>query len=209
MEKTILSIDFDIIMYPCINLYNDDVEGNDDPAILWEELEDEYNLENYDLLSYDAKVLLELGKLIFENKDKPIYFIDSHEEIVDILKTQPTYQDSKYNLYNVDFHHDLWYRPTDFKEITDKDKYDCSDWLGYLYLTKKIASMTWLKAPNSSMPNIDTYGGDFNLNILKIRDFKKLHEIDFDEVFFCLSPQWVPRKYIVFYDLIRTMVKGE
>lgn len=209
MEKTILSIDFDIIMYPCINLYNDDVEGNDDPAEIWERLEDEYGLENYNILSYDAKVLLEIGRLIGANKKKPIYFIESHEQIVDILKEQSNYEQSKYHIYNVDFHHDLWYRDTDFTEITHNNEYDCSDWLGYLYLKKKIASMTWLKAPNSTMPEFDTYGGDYKLNLLKIRDFDQLHEIEFDEIYFCLSPQWVPRKYAVFYELIQNIIEGK
>lgn len=209
MEKKILSIDFDIIMYPCINLYNGDVGGDDNPVDLWRDLEDEYGLENYNILTYDTKVLKEITKLIAKNKNKPIYFIQEHQEIVDHLKTTEGWNEDTYDVYNVDFHHDFWYRDTDFAEILKQDEYNCSDWLGYLYLTKKASGITWLKAPNSDEPEIRAYGGNVKFNTLRIREFDKLHKIDFDEVYFCFSPQWVPQKYRIFYDIIEIMVKGK
>jgi hypothetical protein len=209
MEKKILSIDFDIIMYPCINLYNADVDGGDNPIDLWKELEDEYGFENYDILTYDGRVLKEITKLLAENKDKPIYFIQEHQEIVDNLKKGAGWGEDRYDVYNVDFHHDLWYRDTDFAEILKQDEYNCSDWLGYLFLTKKLTGLTWLKAPNSDPPEIKAYGSDLELQTLRIREFYKLHEIDFDEIYFCLSPQWIPQKYKIFYDIIKILIEGK
>jgi hypothetical protein len=209
MEKKILSIDFDIVMFPSINLYNDDVDGDDNPIEIWKELEEEYGFEDYDLLKYDASTIMEVAKLMKRFKDKPIHFIKEHQQVVDILKEQPDYDNCQYHIYNVDHHHDLWYRKSDFKEILEQDKYDCADWLGYLYLKKKTASLTWLKAPNSEDLDIGVYGGDFKLNILKLRDFPKLYDIDFDEVYFCLSPQWIPKKFKIFYDLIQLFTEEE
>lgn len=209
MEKKILSIDFDIIMYPCIKLYNGDVNGDDNPVDLWRGLEDEYGLENYNILTYDARVLKEITKLITINKNKPIHFIQEHQEIVDHLKTTSGWDIDKYDIYNIDFHHDMWYRDTDFADILKKDEYNCSDWLGYLYLTKRTSNVTWLKAPNSEDLSIKAYGGEVKLNTLRIREFYRLNEIDFDEIYFCLSPQWVPQKYKIFYDMIQIMIEGK
>lgn len=209
MEKKILSIDFDIIMYPCINLYNSDVAGDDNPIDLWRDLEDEYGLENYNILTYDTKVLKEITKLIAHNKNKPVHFIQEHQEIVDHLKSTAGWGEDRYDIYNVDHHHDLWYRDTDFAEILKRDEYNCSDWLGYLYLTKRASNITWLKAPNSIEPEIRSYGGDIKINTLRIREFDKLHKIDFDEIYFCFSPQWVPQKYKIFYDMIQIMIEGK
>jgi hypothetical protein len=81
MEKKILSIDFDIIMYPCIKLYNADVNGDDNPIDLWGDLENEYGLGNNNILTYDTKVPKEITQLIAYNKNKPIYFIQEHHFI--------------------------------------------------------------------------------------------------------------------------------
>lgn len=205
MEKKILSIDFDIIMYPCISLYNGDIDGDDNPIELWKQLEDEYGLENYNILTYDASVLLELAKLVSYNKKKgkPIYYIDEHQQIVDKLKKDKDYDESIYDLYNIDFHHDIWYNTEDLIDIQENDKYHCGCWIGYLYLKKKLSNITWLKAPNSDGLEIKAYGGNLDIKTLRIREFDKLYDIDFDEVYLCLSPQWVPQKYKIFYDLIK------
>ena len=207
MEKKILSIDFDIIMYPCIKLYNGDVDGDDNPTDLWRDLEDEYGLENYNILTYDTKVLKEITKLISHNKTKPIHFIQEHQEIIDHLKTTPGWNEDQYDIYNIDFHHDMWYRDTDFADILKQDEYNCSDWLGYLFLTKRASNITWLRAPNSEDLDIKPYGGNIKINTLRIREFYKLYDLNFDEIYFCFSPQWVPQKYRIFYDMIQIMIQ--
>lgn len=205
MEKKILSIDFDIIMYPCITLYNGEIDGDDNPIESWRQLEEEYGFESYNMFTYDTKVLKELAKIITYNRkqNKPIYYITEHQQIVDKLKKDKDYDTSQYNIYNIDFHHDLWYNDTDIIQIVEDDDYHCGCWIGYLYLKKKLTSLTWLKAPNSDMPEIKTYSNDLQFNTLRIREFEDLYEIDFDEVYFCLSPQWVPQKYKILYDLIK------
>lgn len=209
MEKTILSIDFDIIMHSCITLYNDDVEGNDNPIELWGWLEEEYKLEDYNLLSGDFKTLFEIAKLLNYNKDKPIYFIDEHQEIIDILQERSEYNTDTYNIYNIDFHHDIWYDEDSPDEILDNDEYTCADWVGYLYLKKKLKQYTWLKAPNSDLLEIPIYGKNFNFNILRLSDFDKLYKINFDEIYVCLSPQWVPEKYHYLYNILELFLEKE
>ena len=209
MEKTILSIDFDIIMHPCIDLYNEDVEGSDEPKELWKWLEEEYKLEDYNLLTGDFNILFEIAKLINYNKDKPIYFIDEHQEIIDILQERPEYNTDVYKIYNIDFHHDIWYDEDSPNEILYNDEYTCADWVGYLYLKKKLKQYIWLKASNSNLLETPIYGKNFNFKTLGLTDFDKLYRVDFDEIYFCLSPHWVPEKYRKLYDLIKLFLAKE
>lgn len=202
-EQKILSIDLDIIMHKCIDLYNDDSEGGDDPDWYWEWVENEYGYKALHLYEYDPDAILGIYKLIGLNKDKPLYFIESHEEIVDILSEQEDYKDTKYHMYNLDFHHDLWYEEETLEDfIKHKDvEYSCANWLGYLFFEKKLASLTWLKASNSLMPI--PYAG-LKMKTLGTKEFFRLENIDFDQVFFCLSPQWVPEEGQIFYKLLKT-----
>lgn len=209
MEKNILSIDLDIIMHPSIDLYNNEVNEEDQPKQLWAYLENEYNFEKNKILDFDSLTLLNLANLIKVNKDKPIHFIINHEEIVDYLKKESDYNSSTYNIYNIDFHHDIWYDTEDALNKWKQDKYDCGNWLGYLYFKKKTASITWLKASNSNMLETPIYGGNFQLNTMTLGDFYKLYKINFDEVYFCLSPQWVPKQFHYLYELFKTLIGDE
>lgn len=204
MQKKILSIDFDIIMYSCIKLYNDKVGGGDNPTQLWQGLENDYNINN--ILTYDWNVVKQIAQLI--KKAKSVHFIQEHQEIVDILKQD--WEEDTYELINIDFHHDLWYRPTDPATLADFDNYNCSNWVGYLLLKNKLVNntYTWLKAPNSDQP-IKFDEIDLNFQMLSLRDLPSLLKEEFDEVFFCLSPQWVPYKYTKIYELIKIMAEKE
>ena len=208
MEKNILSIDLDIIMHPSIDLYNDDIYVNEDPDELWSNLEEEFAFEAFDTLKYDKEVLLDIIRLLKKNKDKPIIFIKDHDEIVNLLKNDTDYPQCMYNIYNIDFHHDLWYGEDDVLDAKSEDNYTCADWLGYLYLHKKTSSITWIKAKNSSNINIKPYGNkDCKIEYLSIKDFSQLEDINFDQIYFCLSPQWIPPKYRIIYDVIKLLLE--
>ena len=207
MEKQILSIDFDIIMHPCIQLYNDEVDGDDDPKTLWGYLEKKYQYTDNNVLNYDSNLLIELVKLIaFHKKNTEICFITDHHEIIDILKQSSTYKDDTFNIDNIDFHHDLWYRETDFKDILKKDEYNCATWLGYLFLKKKLTSLTWFNTENSVLLEIKPYGSKIKLNIINARNLSSLYNKKFDVIFVCLSPQWIPPQYRFLYDMIQILV---
>lgn len=213
MVKNILSIDFDIIMYPCIKLYNDQVPGDENPTVLWNNLEERFDIDHF--LTYDARLYIEIVKCVKEavaNGAKLIQ-IEDHDKLVDWIKgfDDEFYNDeeNKYNITNIDFHHDLMYRKLDKSAITRFDKYNCSDWLGYLYLKKKAQSITWVKAPNS-IPYCNDFGEIKDLEILPKSEIGILNKTNkFDYVFLCLSPQWVPYKFKHLYDLIIELFKEE
>ncbi len=197
----ILSVDFDYIMYPCIKLYNSHVSGAENQAVTWERLEQLLEIDKY--LCYDADALKMISGVILKNvMGKAVFFpVTDHEEIVDILKKDNGYPSTKFDIVNIDFHHDMYYREEDIAEIKDFGQYNCSDWLGYLYFTGKLESCHWFKAPNS-----DIYNGKAEIKISSKKDIGNLGN-NFDMVFLCLSPQWVPYKYHHLYELLCNVFK--
>lgn len=196
----VLSIDFDYIMAPCIKLYNDLCGGKENPTVVWNHIEHERNIEPF--LHYDADSLLKIAMIIKENvkNGAKLIPINEHQEIIKYLS------DCRVELTNIDFHHDVIYNINELSEITDMHKYNCANWVYYLYSNNQLESYTWLKAPQSDMLNFDT---DFKIDkILTKSDFGQLN-YDFDLVFFCLSPQWVPYKFHHLYNLIIELCKED
>jgi len=210
MEKKILSIDFDIIMAPSIELYNELADETEDPEELWKDLEVEYNFDLYNKVKCDEDILYGLVDLLKHFQDKPLHFIINHEEIVDDLKKSPTYETDTYNIYNIDFHHDFWYDEEAFEEILKTDEYYCGNWLGYLYLKRKLSSVTWFKALNSVNLGIKPYGRNpCSITTESVRNLSKLKTIDFNEIYIALSPQWVPPRFVMYYNLIKRLLEKE
>ena len=100
--RTILSIDFDIVMYPCIKLYNDKVGGEDNPTRLWEFLEREHDIQEF--INYDAKYLLALATLIKNtvHNGAKLHMITEHQEIVDHLKETGAFDEETFIVNNID-----------------------------------------------------------------------------------------------------------
>ena len=223
IKQKILSIDFDYIMFPCIRLYNDICEGIENPSITWSNIKYNRGVED-NFLTYDANAYTTIVKLIkaIVDKDNNIdkIAIVEHQNIIDILnkyefneRNQPDNKDKelsfKYDLLNIDFHHDVLYRAQDRTAIKNFNKYNCSNWVGYLFIKDKIDKYTWIKAANSDMYDNRLSGTyDIKINYESIRllsDPKKFieeQETKFDKIFLCFSPQWVPYQYKHLYDLI-------
>lgn len=197
----ILSIDFDFIMYPCIKLYNNLCNGEENATVSWQNIENQLNIEPF--LRYDANVLLQIAKIIKKNvlQGACLVPIEEHQQIIPYLP-----KNEKIDLLNIDFHHDILYNPDDLLKITDLNEYNCSNWVGYLFMHGCINHYTWLKAPQSTPYKIEIK--PFEYDILTLKDLPNIQN-DYDYIFFCFSPQWVPYKYKHLYDLILTLVKEE
>lgn len=97
--ETVLTIDFDVIMWPSIELYNNMVDGTIDNLI---EIEKDIPLIQY--ANADLQTYYKLTNYLLKAKEKKIQieFIDTHEKILNYIK-KPC------NLINIDHHHDLGY----------------------------------------------------------------------------------------------------
>ena len=101
--KTITTIDFDIIMGPSIDGYNDmiDPPRNDMDTICEKFPYFNFAKPNLWLYEYLTRYIAEVAM-----KTDNIKFITSHEQIIDILSEEV----EPFNLVNIDHHHDVNYR---------------------------------------------------------------------------------------------------
>ena len=205
----ILSIDFDIIMYPCIKLYNQYVNGGENAGALWENLNHMLEIDKY--LNYDANTYQNIFNLLIKTwKNNPgvmVFPITNHEEVVTQLKTFEEYhnQEHAFEITNIDFHHDIFYNEESLIDMCHYDKCTCANWLGFLIMHNKVSSLNWYKAPNS--PVLDSSQSEiFDAGQYCDTYVSPLSAIDenpgdYDAIFLCLSPHWVPYKYHHLYDL--------
>ena len=206
----VLSIDFDYIMAPCLNLYNHLAHGDENPTVNWLFIEQELNIENH--LQYDAKYLQAIVDIIIYQMRNGASFtaIESHEEIVTKLKDLPDYKDVKFDVTNIDFHHDLIYDCENVNRMVDFDEYNCANWFGYLYLKDKINHGTWFKASNSPPPDYEKIKDFFaDEEICEVKPSFMLHSLweedKYDMIFLCKSPQWVPHQYEHLYNIVKAI----
>lgn len=138
--KTILTIDFDIIMAPSIMIYNDLVPKN--------------NIDNlkqksalYDCCKIDAIHYVRLTRLLLNLMNKipkeKIHFIHDHDTVT-------KYVDTPVRIFNIDHHHDFSYGIE-----LDKDhleKLGCANWVRWLYEKNMLNNYVWINNDNSNLP---------------------------------------------------------
>ena len=200
----ILSIDFDAIMFPCIRLYNEYCYGNENATTIWRQLEFDRDINQY--LSYDANVYKNIGKIIFKNikNGAKLIPIQEHQMLVDHLKKYDLL-DLQFDITNIDYHHDIAYNRNSFVEM-EFDNYSCADWAGYLMTLNPETTLTWVRCPGSSPYNEDIKEFTNTITVKRIDEIVDLDD-DYDLIYFCLSPQWVPYLYHHLYDLLIDLAK--
>lgn len=193
----ILTIDFDIIMHPSIDLYNDS------------DLDVDEFLNKFDFigtLEADLFLYRELTQIVLNNKDK-ITFIYDHHDIINYLKDI----EEPIELHNIDYHHDLGYGD-DFKwhiPLTEENYHE-GNWVKYLYDIEKIKSYTWYKDYKSSDPVEE--GQKFLTDKHFIHSLDVTHfteDLQFDWVYVSLSSPWVPEYYTSLYHIWEDLTNNE
>lgn len=195
----ILSIDFNYIMYPCIKLYSKYVNDEDNATLNWEIIQNELGIENF--LCYDGEVLKLISSLIRRNQknDVPLYLITNHKEIVDGISKLTS---DPIEITNIDWRHDISSTKNDIENVSNFDKYNDSNWVGYLQTHGKLSKYTWIKARNSDDCPTDILDKlHLSCEVGTVRNIPELPN-DYDAVYFCLSPNQVPYKYKHLYELI-------
>ena len=189
----IVSIDFDIIMAPSIQLYNNMV-GPDK----WEqEFMDipQLALSQADLQHY--QILIQwLLTVVPQMKPGDIHFILDHEKILNFLP-----EDNDIIITNIDHHHDIAYEPPHFYDKVTDSNLTCGNWVKYIADNKNLVRYHWVNNANSTFVPDECSGlltsatdfRDFNFNALAVPQ----------TLVICLSPLWVPPTYRpLFYGLM-------
>lgn len=195
----VLSVDFDWIMAPCIELYNA-------AAIEEKELDELFpNIKAMHLFPDYKKyreLCLYLINICYKIKDKNhIIFARNHDEILDYINDKWKIEDD-IHVYNIDHHHDCGYKNS-YQEGIDFGK-SCTNWV---ILCDKIKHYTWIN-------NLDSdHGTIYDEVIKKFESFQYTSDINlinyknFDYVFVCLSPGWVPAELFPLFDALEFMIK--
>ena len=188
----ITTIDFDIIMNPCIDIYNDaDITA------------DQY-LTKFDFLGHmkaDLQLYRKLTNFIMSFKSEQITFIYSHADIIEKLNKI----EEPIDLYNIDYHHDIGY-DDDINWKAPLRDFNEGNWVKKLWDDKKLTSYTWLKDYKSENPSMEV-----EKRYLTNKHF--IHAFDLDELkdseklYIALSPEWVPSHYTELYDLWGDLTK--
>lgn len=178
--KNIITIDFDIIMAPSIELYNNMV-----PNLNWEELQKSFpqmQLLNADLVHYAR-----LSNWLYENiknipKEK-IIFVENHGALVKFLPKE------KINVYSIDHHHDCGYGERKKQE----EELNCGNWVYDIKRHGYLNNFYWIKNINSCLEKpkyedliTEEYIlSEYELNTLPYPDLLVL----------CLSEPWTPPQF--------------
>ena len=186
----LVTIDFDIIMWPSIEIYNDLVDGEFSVQDILDNNPNGGFIPTADLWLYKylTDYVLEVSKKI--DKDH-IIFIESHEEVYTQLKDiYPAI-----TLYNIDHHHDLGYG--------NNDECDCGSWAKYLLDNKKIYSYIWINDEKSIQPD-----EKIKFKQYPIKEYSLAGLIpETDYLVICSSPTWVPREQLALIEVWKEICK--
>ena len=180
--KTILTIDFDIIMAPSIMIYNEYV-----PGLSFRELKDKCGIYNHckaDMVHYArlTRLLMHAFKTIPKEN---IHFIHNHDSVVNYVKEKVT-------LINIDHHHDLSYNQD--LERDQLEQLGCANWVRWLYEKDLIENYFWIKNDISIMP--EKY---FDFRYLELKTLEDLNSFfdknNVSEIIICFSEPWIPDEY--------------
>ena len=191
--KKYLTIDFDIIMSPSIEVYNN-----------YDGTATEYT-SKFDFLGImpaDLEMYAQLTEFLKNQRGKPIIFMEDHNEII-----QKTKGDGPFELINIDHHHDIGYGDN----IRWKHKVvqvDEGNWVHKLWDLERITKYTWIKNYSSDDAPIQ---GD-KLYISEKHFFHNIDLSDFNDVekiFISHSPEWVPEYYEPLYNVWKNLFEAE
>ena len=149
----VLSIDFDWIMEPTIEAYNNLAHGHDPHgyAEIWKIIqnkmpgfEPECDLNKFTDLFFFLK---SLAKNISKENIKIAF---NHEEIYDFVKDC-----EELTIYNIDHHHDMGYsKPSERQEDNQSllEELGCGNWVSYLRKNNNLNQYCWVGNYNSIYP---------------------------------------------------------
>lgn len=158
---------------------------------------------NIGILKRDYYILLDiLKRFSFEylsdhNKVKlsQVLAMISHSWIYQFVinRTDP---DEEFEVYNIDFHHDMYHYRTRENEV------NCGNWVNCLLEHRPNMKYYWIKREDSET---EALGGEVSCSTKTIDD---LRDMDFDYVFLCRSDCWSPPHLDSFFsNLWETMVR--
>lgn len=211
--KNVLSIDMDFIMGPTIELYNNIIgqEPYDQysPEDFWAKLNEFMNIEQF--LTYDEEKLLFLIKIYSKALANVPYgnilFATEHDMILNLLCGSERNADEKYEIYNLDHHHDIYYGVRQKEEAERFSFASPANWVYYLGTNRKIEEYHWLRNKNSAVfPFEEQKDLYFPVNLDTTPE--EIEKKRFDYIFVCMSKKYYPPKFQQYFDMLVLIAEG-
>lgn len=197
----IVTVDFDIVMHRSLNIYNDLVDDDTTIQVILNDNKDAHFVPNSDLYLYNylTNFVLKCAKKLTSDK---IIFIDSHEEVLQFFETGGVKPEESFNVFNVDFHHDIAYSEEDMTGILQEA--DCGNWVKYLFNHyTNFNQYVWINTEESGDADNPSFGTYINKKVITY-DIKK-YNLDalvksVDVLYLCRSDPWVPAEEQQLYE---------
>lgn len=207
--NTILSIDLDILFAPYIGIYNNLIKNNYNCEEIWESINQIYTITDFIPNLEYCKIIIAILQYYSEKIDK-IYIGQDHSSILTAIELEKKQLDSpyKFNLYNIDFHHDIGYGDIKLVEDIQEGRVNCGSWVGYLNYFHFLNNYYWYDACGSQFDNYKM-SNDFK-ELLPNNFERKLLSNNFpinlniDLLYIAISPPWIP---VCYYDIIKEILK--
>ena len=101
----------------------------------------------------------------------------------------------EFDLYNIDYHHDIFYDQYQNEEIINNKQAHCGNWVGFLTYYKFINKYYWYYGEGSFLNEDQLIGINFQAfpdttRFLLNKNFDK--KLNIDLLYISISPQWIP-----------------
>lgn len=195
--NTILSIDLDILFSPYVGIYNKDIFNDKSLEYLWQSLSKTYNIWDFKI---NEEFLLYIKNIlkVYIPQVKTIYIGNDHSSILSAIELEKNNFNIPYlfDIYNIDYHHDVVYNDNQQTKIIKCGTADCGTWIGYLNYYKMINKYYWYRG----------IGSEFNQDIMLYSEVVPSMErflfnkdfplnLNIDLLFISISPPWIPNCY--------------
>ena len=129
------------------------------------------------------------------NPHREVLVTVSHKWIYDFI-VQRTNEDEKFEVYNLDFHHDMYDLRTSEEEV------NCGNWVNCLQKVRPNMKYHWIPREDSE---IHILGGD--TVPCEMRTLKDIEDLRFDYVFICRSDCWSPPHLDTFFEVMWQFIR--
>ena len=203
----IVTIDFDIIMHRSVNLYNDLVDDETTIQSILNDNTEAHFIPNPDLQLYNylTQFVIKCTKKLSQEN---IIFIDDHGEVSQLFTSGRVKPDEDFNIFNIDFHHDIAYDDIDIEKRIKE--IDCGNWVKYIAERyPNFKQYIWIKAKESGEVDKIRFGTSIVKKIVE-QDIQK-YNLDAlvkstDILLLCKSIPWVPEEEIALYNTWKDIV---
>jgi len=205
----VLSIDLDYIMEPSIEVFNS-IHFNDNPLLRWDQLYEDLNFKESHFYINQSNLLFCFNVFLKALKStNSVSFGYEHDSILFSISEY-----DNIDLINIDHHDDVFggdYATKEpLEEALKKEYYEIlkynrvheGNWAAWLAGKNKINSFTWIGNENSGNKSRNQYNAKVVPNYHNVeRENYTFNSYDFDHIFVCLSPQYIPKNHWHYFSM--------